>query len=350
MISVEPLPLLREQLVRLAQHRLGDQHAAEDVAQEALTRLLESRQTFTSAAHLTGWAVTTTKNLCADHHRQQRRSSWGPTHEGPGGEAADSFTLSRDLVDGILAALATMPDRQAAVLLTAARLGSTDRTALAAATGETESAVRNYLHRGRAALRSKLSAAGHGAFGLQPVWSYLRHGPHRRVATAGLLLPVLSLMTVFLRLPFSHDAATRSQPVDGLGVGAPNHQPPDSRPAPGDLVTLAASGTVLLRATAIEQSPGWVDRPLSTQSRLPVQLLKHGDNFCVVDADGRPEAGPGDCGFDLSDNSYTGVSVAGQGLGISQGNLRCSQLPSLPGVICIDPSPSPRAAAALARR
>ena len=348
MCSAEPLLLLREQLVRLAQYRIGDPHAAQDIAQETLTRVLESRQSFTRAAHLTGWAVTTTKNLCADHHRQQRRltgrpgeqpsTGWVASTSWPVGEAADAFTLSRDLVDSILEALATMPDRQAHVLLTAARLGSTDRTTLAAATGETESAVRNYLHRGRAALRSKLAAAGQGAFGLQPVWNYLRSSTHRRVVAAGLLVPVLSLLTVLLALPaLRHDATGQST---GVGDGSATRPRPTLTPAP--LGTTPALPVTAWEPPTVHPEPAHPVHVVATStSQLPVRLLRYNGDVCGVDAADKATVAPTECGFDLSNDTYIGFWAAGFGVGVYEPNVRCHQVPSVPGVVCRDPSPSP---------
>lgn len=350
MTSAEPLPLLREQLVRLAQHRTGDPQAAQDVAQETLARLLESRQTFTSAAHLTGWAVTTTKNLCADHHRQQRRLAVRPLDDEsaawPPVEAADAFTLSRDLVESLLEALATMPDRQAAVLLTAARLGSADRTALAAATGETESAVRNYLHRGRAALRSKLAAAGQGALGLHALRGFLRSAAHRRALTAALLLPVLSLMTVLWRLPLhEHGAPMRFPPYGSDHLETAVHLVlPLQWALPGQTTPGAPAATRPQRPGA-PWSTG-PDHPAApTNGDLPVQFMTRGGYVCGVSAGGgSAQAGSSDCGFDLSHETYVGVSVSGHDLGVYEPYVRCTPLPSVPGVVCVDPSPSPRPA------
>ena len=338
MSNTESFPLLREQLVRLAHYRLGDQHAAEDVAQETLTRIIESRQTFTSTAHLTGWAVTTTKNLCVDHHRQRQRLAFAQPVESGSSEAADEPTLSRDLVATILGALSEMPERQAAVLLACVRLGSTDRTALADATGETEHAVRNYLHRGRAALRSKLAAAGQGAFGLHTFRSYLRSAAHRRTLTAALLVPVLSLLTALLRLPFHHQPASTIPEARAGQLAASGHgtvrTPPTTRSA---LTTVWAT---LTRSPDVERQFADLGASHLLSGRtLPVLLMTNHGAVCGVNAAGT-RAGRGDCGFDYSDQSYISVPLAGNP-GVYEWFVPCSELPKVPVVACTDPSPSP---------
>ena len=338
MSTTESFPLLREQLVRLAHYRLGDQHAAEDVAQETLTRIIESRQTFTSPAHLTGWAVTTAKNLCADHHRQHQRLAFAQQVEHGSSEAADEPTLSRDLVAAILGALSEMPERQAAVLLACVRLGSTDRTALADATGETEHAVRNYLHRGRAALRSKLAAAGQGAFGLQAFRSYLRSAAHRRTLTAALLVPVLSLLTALLRLPFQqHQGST--MPEARTGQLAASSHGPGRTPLPGSALTAARGGASTGLPDVDRQSADLGASHVLSGRSLPVMLMTNRGEVCGVRAADQ-RAGRGDCGFDVSNQTYVGVWAAGYGAGVYEGTLRCNELPRVPGVVCVDPSPS----------
>ena len=338
MSNTEVFPLLREQLVRLAHYRLGDQHAAEDVAQETLTRIIESRQTFTSTAHLTGWAVTTTKNLCADHHRQRQRTVLAQRVEVGFSEAADEPTLSRDLVAAILSALSEMPERQAAVLLACVRLGSTDRTALAEATGETEHAVRNYLHRGRAALRSKLAAAGQGAFGLHAFRSYLRSAAHRRTLTATVLIPVLSLLTVLLRLPFEHQPASTIPEAQSGRLAATSHglghTPPTATATAVDRRAAAPLGAVWLKPS----STGTVR---TTLGRDGLFLTNDGKVCGITSGEGTVKATRGDCGSDRSKNTNMGVWAAGTGLGVEQEFVRCTQLPIVPGLVCFDPPPKP---------
>ena len=338
MTGTEALPLLRTQLVRLAHYRLGDQHAAEDVAQETLTRLIASRHTFTSTAHLTGWAVTTTKNLCADHVRQRNR--YVPQDEHVWAArcgAADEPTLSRDLVDTILAALGEIPERQAAVLLAAARLGSADRSALAEATGETENAVRNYLHRGRAVLRSKLAAAGHGVIGLVPLRGVLRSAQQRRVVTAGLLIPSLAMLTIILRPLLS---APQPSPTAERGRSVNDRLRP---PRPTGTATPSRADRPPAHQGSLDDQQPWTV-VLSPPSPLPVQIfvVRNGQvcgvRTVVVDA------GKEGCGVQHDPSSAylePAVQVPGHEVGIYAGNLRCADVPTNPVLLCSEDSPSP---------
>ena len=63
----------RPSVLRTARHLLGDDDAAEDVAQDAFVRLQNALGGFRAEAELSTWLYRVTLNLCRDHVRRRRR-------------------------------------------------------------------------------------------------------------------------------------------------------------------------------------------------------------------------------------------------------------------------------------
>ena len=62
-------------LERFCLKRVGDQHAAEEIAQEAFTRALVALPAFGGERHFYAWVSVIASRLCVDHHRRQARST-----------------------------------------------------------------------------------------------------------------------------------------------------------------------------------------------------------------------------------------------------------------------------------
>jgi RNA polymerase sigma factor (sigma-70 family) len=60
-------------LERFCLKRVGDQHAAEEIAQEAFTRALVALPAFGGERHFYAWVSVIASRLCVDHHRRQAR-------------------------------------------------------------------------------------------------------------------------------------------------------------------------------------------------------------------------------------------------------------------------------------
>lgn len=107
------------QLYRVAVRMLGDGHEAEDVVQEAFTRLWQHAQRWeASGAGLVGWLHRVTMNLCFDRKRRFRVVT-APELPEMIDEAplADSMIEVQQARDAVAGALADLPDRYRAALV-----------------------------------------------------------------------------------------------------------------------------------------------------------------------------------------------------------------------------------------
>jgi RNA polymerase sigma-70 factor, ECF subfamily len=147
-------------LYRYALYRLGDHAAAEDVAHEALLRLLGALGRYQDrGATLKPYLFRIASNLVADRHRRLRRL--GSLDEVPAGRAlsADPAELAEQglawgELEGLLAHLT--PGQRAVLVLRYAHGMSSDQAA--ARLGTTPGAVKALQHRALAALRRRLEA------------------------------------------------------------------------------------------------------------------------------------------------------------------------------------------------
>jgi len=115
----------RPSAVRLARTLLGEEDAAEDVAQELLIRLATALVGFRREAELSTWVYRVTLNLCRDHLRRVRRRAadvaLDDAHHAPG---LTTHTYPEEAVDSerarsaVRAALEMLPeDQKEAVML-----------------------------------------------------------------------------------------------------------------------------------------------------------------------------------------------------------------------------------------
>jgi RNA polymerase sigma-70 factor, ECF subfamily len=97
------------ELLAHARRLTSDQHAAEDVLQDAMLRALRTYPRLTHAEHLRAWLYRITTTAAMDHHRARRREV--PTQEPPVGAAEPEYD------DGAFEALiAPLPEAHRAVL------------------------------------------------------------------------------------------------------------------------------------------------------------------------------------------------------------------------------------------
>jgi RNA polymerase sigma-70 factor (ECF subfamily) len=102
---------------------LGDEDAAEDVAQDAMIRMQASLPGFRGEAELGTWLYRVTLNLCQDHLRRTRRRRGDvPLHDAPSSPAFRREERPDETVDreraraAVRAALAALPEDQREVL------------------------------------------------------------------------------------------------------------------------------------------------------------------------------------------------------------------------------------------
>jgi RNA polymerase sigma-70 factor (ECF subfamily) len=153
--SFEPLfRALYPRVLRASELFLGERPAAEDVAQEAFTRLL-SRGPM-PAGDAEHWVFKVARNLAVDRIRDARRladlDASLAVAAAPAGERPERLEALR-------AAIAGLPARQREVV--GLRVyGELSYEAIAAAVGRSLGSVKQELHRAREALRARVIGLG----------------------------------------------------------------------------------------------------------------------------------------------------------------------------------------------
>src|SRR4051794_41421854 len=148
-------------LQRYARRRLGDEHEAEELVQEALLRAYKHGEQLRTEDDLIAWCTVVTGRLVIDRLRVRGRStSVADVPEGArvGRDTAD-VVVARDEARTALDALDAMPARQAAVLW-AREVEGQGYDEIGARFGMTEPAVRSILTRARKALRKEYALRG----------------------------------------------------------------------------------------------------------------------------------------------------------------------------------------------
>jgi RNA polymerase sigma factor (sigma-70 family) len=152
---------VRPRLHRYATRRLGDEHEAEELVQEALLRAYSHRDKLRTEEDLAAWATVVTGRLVIDRLRVRNRSiSVAEVPEGVrvGRDTAD-VVVGRDEARTALDALDAMPARQAA-LLWAREVEGDSYEDLCTRFGMSEPAVRSILTRARKSLRKEYASRG----------------------------------------------------------------------------------------------------------------------------------------------------------------------------------------------
>ena len=146
-------------LVGLAYYRTGDRQAAEDLAQEALLRLVSRWDQVASMEHPWSWLATVTVNLSNSRLRRQQVSRRAQALLGRRRESASRTQIALDDRVAILACVQALPERQrVAVLLRHYAKLSVRETA--EAMGCAEGTVKSLTHSGIEQLRVSLISDG----------------------------------------------------------------------------------------------------------------------------------------------------------------------------------------------
>lgn len=182
-------------LQRYARRRLGDEHEAEELVQEALLRAYKHGGQLRTEDDLIAWCTVVTGRLVIDRLRVRGRStSVAEVPEGTrvGRDTAD-VVVARDEARMALDSLDAMPARQAAVLW-AREVEGQGYDEIGLRFAMTEPAVRSILTRARKSLRKEYAARGGtlpvaGLVALAPWVTGLRWADRLRTATARLAAP-----------------------------------------------------------------------------------------------------------------------------------------------------------------
>jgi RNA polymerase sigma factor (sigma-70 family) len=134
---------------RVARRILGDAATAEDVAAEALARAFAHWRRIGDQPWREGWVVRVATNLALDVARGRNRMTEADV--GEEGREDDDVAIRLALVD----AMARLPKRQREVVALR-HLAGLSEAETAAALKVSAGSVKTHLHRGLAALRSRL--------------------------------------------------------------------------------------------------------------------------------------------------------------------------------------------------
>jgi RNA polymerase sigma-70 factor (ECF subfamily) len=145
----------------LARTIVGDDRAAEDIAQEAFVRAWRHAGAFDARrGNVTGWLLTITRNLAIDAVRVRRPIALDPYElleldAGSGERPPEELALLSDDTTRLRAALAQLPEEQCRAVVLAGLLGYTAREVgemEAIPLGTAKTRIRTALIRLRAAL------------------------------------------------------------------------------------------------------------------------------------------------------------------------------------------------------
>lgn len=160
-----------DRVYRLAYRLCGNAHDAEDITQEAFIRVFRSLDRYKPGT-FEGWMHRIVTNLFLDSARRRGRIRFEALPEDaervPGRERSPEQVISEETFDPVLqTALANLsPEFRAAVVLS--DIEDLSYEEVGRILGVKMGTVRSRIHRGRAALRAELEAAG-------------VTGPHQRI-------------------------------------------------------------------------------------------------------------------------------------------------------------------------
>ena len=144
-------------LVRLAGLLLHDQGASEEVVQDAFVQLHLRWRRLRDPEKAPAWLRSTVLNGARSRlrHLEVRRRHEPDAGAGAGYESAEDAALARDSSDRLLAALRTLPARQREAVVLRFYLDLSEAE-MAAAMGVSAGSVKTHLHRGLAALQTRI--------------------------------------------------------------------------------------------------------------------------------------------------------------------------------------------------
>jgi RNA polymerase sigma-70 factor (ECF subfamily) len=150
----------RQSVYRLLRRIVGDHHWADDLAQETFVKLWDHLGVLREGAAVGGWLRRVARNLGLNHVRGRKRRHETPCEQIETEAAADgrpeSQAESRELAEGIDAALAALPPERRAVLLLRVQQGLTYEQ-ISRQMNCRPATVASRLHRARLQVRDFLS-------------------------------------------------------------------------------------------------------------------------------------------------------------------------------------------------
>jgi RNA polymerase sigma factor (sigma-70 family) len=143
----------RPELLAMAR-RLVTDGRAEDVLQQALLSAFSALRSGTEVSHVRGWLYQIVRNAATKTRQVDEAPLDEMTASGP---ALEEVVQQRALAMSAMSEISRLPERQRDALVGSA-LGGLGRAELAASMGLSEGAVRQLVHRARAAVRTAVTA------------------------------------------------------------------------------------------------------------------------------------------------------------------------------------------------
>jgi RNA polymerase sigma-70 factor (ECF subfamily) len=152
--TAQPWPQLLDALRRFVRRRVRDEHEAEDIVQETLTKLAAQLHAAPIEGPLHAWVLRVARNAIVDHYRARHRSE--PLVEDVvAGDAEARRVEQAGLLASFRAFLHALPPEQREAVLLTEYEGLT-QTELAARLGVAVSTVKSRVQRGRKRLERAL--------------------------------------------------------------------------------------------------------------------------------------------------------------------------------------------------
>ncbi len=150
-------------IYHVAYRLTGDHQEAQDLTQEVLLRVRRGLATY-QPGNMEGWLSRITTNAFLDDVRRRKRRPTDPLPDDPerlleGGSSPDEVLAATVLPDEVQAAIAALPDEHRAAVVLCDVVGHSYEE-IAEALDVPVGTVRSRIHRGRAKLRTALTASG----------------------------------------------------------------------------------------------------------------------------------------------------------------------------------------------
>jgi RNA polymerase sigma-70 factor (ECF subfamily) len=149
-----PWPQLIDDLRRFVRRRVSDQHEAEDIVQDTLTKLAEQLREGPIAGPLHAWVLRVARNAIVDHYRARGRSE-APVENVAADDPGPPPVERAGLLASFRAFIHALPAEQREAVLLTEYEGLT-QAELAARLGVPVSTVKSRVQRGRKRLERAL--------------------------------------------------------------------------------------------------------------------------------------------------------------------------------------------------
>jgi RNA polymerase sigma-70 factor (ECF subfamily) len=153
-VDAHPWPQLIDDLQRFVRRRVSDQHEADDIVQDTLTKLAAQLHAGPIAGPLHAWVLRVARNAVVDHYRARGRVE-APVEDVAADDAGSHEVEQAGLLASFRAFIHALPAEQREAVLLTEYEGLT-QAELAARLGVPVSTVKSRVQRGRKRLEQAL--------------------------------------------------------------------------------------------------------------------------------------------------------------------------------------------------